>query len=149
MSICSILLLQYLASLRACKPTSDLKGKAKGKGKIPLMNLDLDEEEVDASVVLEEEESECLKRLEKSLGQCAKCGVEKRCKIDKLSTHVHLSFQQLRSWALSLVTYTFFYVHRSLLLTLFIGCWTTQCYPYFASQNHPFHQLPWSHLFNS
>ena len=63
------------------------------------MNLDLDEGEVDASVELEEEESECLKRLEKSLSQCAKCGVEKRCKIDKLGTHVHLSFQQLRSWA--------------------------------------------------
>jgi hypothetical protein len=71
------------------------------------MNLDLDEEEAEAAVELQEEEGECLKGLEKSLSQCAKCGAEKRCKIDKLGAHIHLMFQQLRSWALSLVFYLF------------------------------------------
>jgi hypothetical protein len=69
-----------------------------------LIDLDLDAEEEEAVVELHEEEGECLTRLEKSLSQCAKCGKEKRCKIDKVGAHVHLTFQQLRSWALSLVS---------------------------------------------
>ena len=98
------------------------------------MNLDLDEGEVDASVELEEEESECLKRLEKSLSQCAKCGVEKRCKIDKLGTHVHLLFQQLRSWAFvvnipiyspfsSFIIYSLNYFPDIFLIYLFKACY--------------------------
>ena len=69
-----------------------------------MMNLDDDEDEEAVAEELKEQEEVCLLQLEKALSQCAKCGDEKRCKIDKMGNHVHLTFQQLRAWALSLVS---------------------------------------------
>jgi len=132
--------LQYLESLHAHKTMStSLKSNWKGKCKIPLMNLDLDEEEEEeAAVDLLEEEGECLKKLGKVLGQCAKCGRGKRCKIDKLSTHIHLSFQQLCSWALSLVIDSLYHVlfpmEECANEVLFSGSRSARCYANFTTQ---------------
>jgi hypothetical protein len=69
------------------------------------MNLDNDEDEEAVADELKEQEEVCLLQLEKALSQCAKCGNEKWCKINKMGNHVHLTFQQLRAWALSLVSF--------------------------------------------
>jgi hypothetical protein len=99
---------KYLASMHAhkSKTTASTKVSAKGKkGKPVLMNLDDDEDEEAVAEELKEQEEVCLSQLEKALSRCAKCGDDKRCKIDKMGNHVHLTFQQLRSWALSLVSF--------------------------------------------
>jgi hypothetical protein len=99
---------KYLALMHAhkSKTTASTKVSAKGKkGKPVLMNLDDNEDEEAVADKLKEQEEVCLSQLEKALSQCAKCGNEKRCKIDKMGNHVHLTFQQLRAWALSLVSF--------------------------------------------
>lgn len=86
------------------------------------MNLDDDEEDEEAAEEMKEQEDLSLMQLEKALSQCAKCGDEKRCKIDKTGKHVHLTFQQLRAWALSLVShpvlFLFFVADASMLRRL-------------------------------
>ena len=99
---------KYLASMRAhkSKTTASTKVSAKGKkGKPVLMNLDNDEDEEVVADKLKEQEEVCLSQLEKALSQCAKCSNEKQCKINKMGNHVHLTFQQLHAWALSLVSF--------------------------------------------
>ena len=68
-----------------------------------LVNLVLDEE-AEATVELQEE------GVFERAGEVTKPAphfTKKRCKIDKLGMHIHLMFQQLLSWALSLVIYSF------------------------------------------
>jgi hypothetical protein len=93
-----------LASLRAHKTQkTSSKSTGKGKGKILLMNLDDEDDDEEAAEEMQEHEGQCLTQLENSLSQCARCGKEKKCKIDKDGNHANLTFQQLRAWALSLV----------------------------------------------
>jgi hypothetical protein len=131
---------KYLASMRAhrSKATTSTKASARGKkGKPVLMNLDDDEDEEAVAEELKEQEEVSLLQLEKALSQCVKCGDEKRCKIDKMGNHVHLTFQQLRAWALSLVSYLDF-LKRSFSL-YHPGCKSTWSHAYITPENRSFH----------
>ena len=131
---------KYLASMRAhrSKATTSTKASARGKkGKPALMNLDDDEDEEAVAEELKEQEEVSLLQLEKALSQCVKCGDEKRCKIDKMGNHVHLTFQQLCAWALSLVSYPDLLKHSFSLYHP--GCKSTWSHTYITPENRSFH----------
>ena len=98
------------------------------------MNLDDDEDEEVVADELKEQEEVCLSQLEKALSQCAKCGDEKQC---KMGNHVHLTFQQLCAWALSLVSFPD--LPQVLYLSSDWGCKSTWSHAYITSQNQSFH----------
>lgn len=68
-----------------------------------LMNLDEDEEEAEANEAMEELEKRAMEQLDRALSVCQKCGDTKACKIDNGGNHIHLTFQQRRSWSIAIV----------------------------------------------
>jgi hypothetical protein len=94
---------QYLKSLRAY---NGKKPAAKTKGKKPALltfHEDEDEDSIDHDAV-QEAERVAHEKLERHLSRCMKCGDSKFCKVDRSGNHVHLTFQQLNSWAAGLVS---------------------------------------------
>ena len=83
----------------------------KGRGKKAAI-LDLDgggEDSVNRASAMEGQKmNDEFVKLEWRLGFCNKCGPGKWCKINKLSTHIHLTVQQLGGWAHVLVHVFFF-----------------------------------------
>lgn len=64
--------------------------------------------------------------LEKKHANCinVKCR-GKVCKLNKYNRHIHLTHQQLRAWAIALVSFSPLCLFISLILA---GCWHTSCY---------------------
>jgi hypothetical protein len=94
---------QYLKSLRAY---NGKKPAAKTKGKKPALltfHEDEDEDGIDHDAV-QEAERVAHEKLERHLSRCMKCGDSKFCKVDRSGNHVHLTFQQLNSWAAGLAS---------------------------------------------
>lgn len=90
---------QYLLSLRA-----HTKKAPSNKRKSALMNLDNDEDDDETNEAMEARERIEMEKLDKALSQCQLCGSGKACKIDNSGSHVHLTFQQRRSWSVALVS---------------------------------------------
>jgi hypothetical protein len=67
------------------------------------MNLDNDDEEEEANQAMQDRERTAMEQLEKALSRCQRCGDSKACKIDNGGNHVHLTFQQRRSWSIAIV----------------------------------------------
>jgi len=102
-------------SLKACRKlkSSTSKAKSKRKTKTALMNLDADDyQDEKADEEMHEKETECLAQLKRALSQCTRCDDGVKCKIDRTGHHVPLTFQQLRAWALSLVSFAEICVSR-------------------------------------
>lgn len=83
---------------------------AKKKKDVKLWNLDMEEDEEDGSEaeggdedIISTAETEALNNLKHILTACQVCGTEVHCKIGKGGKHVHLTHQQLCTWAVVLV----------------------------------------------
>jgi hypothetical protein len=99
------------------------------KGKKPTLltfHEDEDEDGVDHKAI-EDTERAAHEKLERHLSCCMKCGNSKFCKIDRSGNHVHLTFQQLSSWAAGLVS-PWSLLMLNLLLKHYIGHRTKQRY---------------------
>jgi hypothetical protein len=86
---------------------------------------DEDKDGIDHKTI-EEAERIAHEKLEHYLSRCMKCGDSKFCKIDRGGNHVHLTFQQLSSWAAGLVSTCCILSPTYLTQT---GCRTKWCYP--------------------
>jgi len=77
----------------------------KKKEKITLMDLENDrsDDDDDGDNPLPEKERQMYEALEKELTRCQRCGPTHFCKVSRDGTHVNLTFNQRRSWAVALV----------------------------------------------
>ena len=83
------------------KPVKASKGK-----KTALLdhdNSDADDED-GKDKAMAEKERKALEQLEKALSNFQKCGPSKLCKINKNGQHVNLTFNQRRSWSVTLAS---------------------------------------------
>jgi hypothetical protein len=97
-----------MLSLQARRKKSASASRSKSQKKTTPRLLDLDNyDESDGDGEgpddLIAKEHKQLELLDRALTNCARCGPDKYCKIDKAGDHVHLSFQQRRGWANALV----------------------------------------------
>jgi hypothetical protein len=78
-----------------------------GKKKAKMTTLDLENDDTDGEGEgdegVEDGEKAAMAELDAQYRTCIKCGTAHLCKIDRAGNHVHLSFNQRRAWAVSLV----------------------------------------------
>jgi hypothetical protein len=85
-----------------CKDLGKLKNKSMAI--LDLDNSDDDDDDDDDDGGIMEREKKALEQLQKGLNKCQLCGPTKSCKIGRDGNHVALSFNQLRGWAMALVS---------------------------------------------
>ena len=99
---------QYLVSLQAHRSTTGVGASSSSKrkkGKLALLDLngDSDDEGDGGDSSIPEKEMRASSQLEAVLTKCQKCGTSVYCKIAADGSHVNLTFQQRRAWAITLV----------------------------------------------
>ncbi|KAJ7847578.1 hypothetical protein B0H14DRAFT_3453663 [Mycena olivaceomarginata] len=97
----------YMLSLRAMtkkKPAAPTKKK----GKMTIMDLNNDDSagEDDDDEGVADAEKKAMAELDAEYRKCMRYGPTYVCKIDRSGTHIHLSFNQRRTWAVSLACRT-------------------------------------------
>ncbi|KAJ7330469.1 hypothetical protein DFH08DRAFT_940360 [Mycena albidolilacea] len=97
----------YMLSLCAMtkkKPAAPTKKK----GKMTIMDLNNDDSagEDDNDEGVADAEKKAMAELNAEYCKCMRCGPTYVCKIDRSGTHIHLSFNQHRAWAVSLACRT-------------------------------------------
>ena len=76
-------------------------GHQRAQEKPPPVDLDGCVEDVDEVMTIQaQKESNEFQRLQRKLTYCNPCGPDKWCKVNKVSTHVHLTALQLGGWVL-------------------------------------------------
>jgi hypothetical protein len=93
-----------MVSLRAMtKKKSAASTKKKGKMTIMDPNNNDSAGEDDDNEGVADGEKKAMAELDAEYRKCMRCGATFVCKIDRSGEHVHLSFNQSRAWAVSLV----------------------------------------------
>ncbi|KAJ7240071.1 hypothetical protein C8J57DRAFT_1372045, partial [Mycena rebaudengoi] len=100
----------YMFSLWAKNKKKKTPAVSKGKkGKMTTMDLDNDDpdgDDDDDDEAVADGERQAMSELDSEYKKCVKCGPAVLCKIDRSGSHVHLTFQQCRAWAVSLACKT-------------------------------------------